>query len=126
MEYRRFGPTGLTVSALGLGCFDYAKPDREPWGEDYVVGMIGNLNYAIDRGITCFHTAPHYAAGDSEIMLGRVLGARRKDVVVARERVVRPPSPRPPVPPSISLRTNGRAPVVRPWIFPCDGLRTGP
>ena len=28
MEYRRFGPTGLTVSALGLGCFDYAKLDR--------------------------------------------------------------------------------------------------
>ena len=44
MEYRRFGPTGLTVSALGLGCFDYAKPDREPWGEDYVASMISNVN----------------------------------------------------------------------------------
>ena len=33
MECRRFGPTGLTVSALGLGCFDLAKAGREAWGD---------------------------------------------------------------------------------------------
>ena len=44
--------------------------------------MSAMVNRAIDAGITCFHTAPHYASGDSEIMLGRALGTRRKDVVV--------------------------------------------
>ena len=82
MEYRKLGPTGLTTSVLGFGCFDYTKPNREPWGDEYIGHMSGMVNRAIDSGITCFHTAPHYASGDSEIMLGRALGARRKDVVV--------------------------------------------
>ena len=83
MEYRQFGPTDLTTSVLGFGCFDNAKPNRSPWGEEYLVGMIATVNRAIDLGVTCFHTAPHYASGDSELMLGRALGPRRKDVVVA-------------------------------------------
>ena len=82
MEYRKLGPTGLTTSALGFGCFDYTKPNREVWGEEYIGHMSGMVNRAIDSGITCFHTAPHYASGDSEVMLGRALGTRRKDVVV--------------------------------------------
>ena len=44
--------------------------------------MIDNVHCALDRGITCFDTAPHYGGGDSERMLGRALGPRRKDVVV--------------------------------------------
>ena len=82
MEYRKLGPTGMTTSVLGFGCFDYTKPNRELWGEEYIGHMSAMVNRAIDSGITCFHTAPHYASGDSEIMLGRALGARRKDVVV--------------------------------------------
>ena len=44
--------------------------------------MSAAVNRAIDLGITCFDTAPHYGGGDSERMLGRALGPRRKDVVV--------------------------------------------
>ena len=82
MEYRKLGPTGQTASVLGFGCFDYTKPNRDPWGEEYIGHMSAMVNRAIDAGITCFHTAPHYASGDSEIMLGRTLGQRRKDVLV--------------------------------------------
>ena len=81
MEYRKLGPTDLTVSALGFGCYEYGERHYH-WGEEHIDRMAGLVNRAIDLGITCFHTAPHYGGGDSEIMLGKALGARRKDVVV--------------------------------------------
>ena len=80
MEYRKFGPTDLTVSVLGFGCFN-AENDHS-WGEEYIDRMTATVNRAIDLGITCFDTASDYGGGDSERMLGRALGPRRKDVVV--------------------------------------------
>ena len=80
MEYRKFGPTDLTVSVFGFGCFN-AENDPS-WGEEYIDRMTATVNRAIDLGITCFDTAADYGGGDSERMLGRALGPRRKDVVV--------------------------------------------
>ena len=80
MEYRKFGPTDLTVSVLGFGCFD-AENDHS-WGAEYIDRMTITVNRAIDQGVNCFDTAPSYGGGDSERMLGRALGPRRKDVVV--------------------------------------------
>jgi aryl-alcohol dehydrogenase-like predicted oxidoreductase len=74
MEYRRFGPTDLTVSAIGFGCWDSGI-----WPSGYD-DMAGAIHHALDQGITCFDTAPNYR--ESESMLGRALGPRRKDVVV--------------------------------------------
>ena len=75
MEYRKFGLTDLTVSALGFGCYDAA-------GGGYGDKMAAAVNRAIDLGITCFDTAVGYGNGESESMLGRALGPRRKDVAV--------------------------------------------
>ena len=80
MEYRKFGPTDLTVTALGIGCHDDAR--QSSWGEEFINQMAATVNRAIDQGITCFDTAPTYGGGDSELMLGRALGPRRKDVEV--------------------------------------------
>ena len=74
MEYRRFGPTDLTVSVFGCGVWDYEKA----YGDE----METAVKRALDHGITCFDTASQYGDGESERMLGRALGARRKDVVV--------------------------------------------
>ena len=82
MEYRKLGPTDITVSALGFGCHDASRPTKGLWGEEFIDQMSATVNRAIDQGITCFDTAPHYGGGDSERMLGRALGPRRKDVVV--------------------------------------------
>ena len=76
MEYRKFGPTDITVSALGFGCHDAAG-----W-ESGFDQMSAAVHRAVDLGITCFDTAAVYGGGDSERMLGRALGPRRKDVVV--------------------------------------------
>ena len=80
MEYRKLGPTDITTSAIGFGCHD--AENHYSWGEGYINRMIPTVRRALDQGITCFDTAPHYGGGDSEIMLGRALGPRRKDVVV--------------------------------------------
>ena len=80
MEYRKLGTTDITVSALGFGCHDAAR--HGSWGPEFGDQMGDTVNRAIDEGITCFDTAPHYGGGDSERMLARALGTRRDDVVV--------------------------------------------
>ena len=75
MEFRKLGQTDITVSALGIGCWDAA-------GVGYGDQMTAAVHRALDLGITCIDTAPAYNKGDSERLLGRALGPRRKDVVV--------------------------------------------
>ncbi len=81
MEYRKFGPTDLTVSVLGCGCWDASVP-QVAGGGGYGEEMSAAVQRALDLGITCFDTAPVYGGGASEEMLGKALGAHRKDVVV--------------------------------------------
>lgn len=82
MELRRLGTSGLTVSAVGLGCNNLGRPGaatRTQEGTDAVV------HAALDAGITLFDTADTYGAepGLSETMLGRALGSRRDEIVLA-------------------------------------------
>lgn len=72
---RNLGRTGLLVSPVGLGAGALGDPgfdERE--GERLLLG-------ALDLGVNLFDTAPSY--GLSEERIGRVLGARRKDVVLS-------------------------------------------
>jgi aryl-alcohol dehydrogenase-like predicted oxidoreductase len=74
MEKRSLG--ALQVSVVGVGCNNFgARLDQD--GTDAVI------NAAIDAGINFFDTADIYGTTQSETMLGRALGARRADVVVA-------------------------------------------
>ena len=81
MEYRKFGPTDLTVSVLGYGCWDATVP-QTAGGGGYGDQMTAVVHRALDLGITCFDTSRVYGSGDSERTLGKALGPRRKDVVV--------------------------------------------
>ena len=78
MEYRRFGPTDMTVSVLGFGCWEMGGT----YGDIAEAEVTAAVNRAIDLGINCFDTAPAYGSGESESLLGRALGARRKEVLV--------------------------------------------
>ncbi|RYX98572.1 MAG: aldo/keto reductase [Bradyrhizobiaceae bacterium] len=77
MEIRNLGRSGLRVSAVGLGCNNFGqRTDLETSRQV--------IHKAIDLGITLFDTADIYAGmGGSETVLGEVLGARRKDIVLA-------------------------------------------
>ncbi|MDB5968691.1 MAG: putative oxidoreductase [Hydrocarboniphaga sp.] len=77
MERRRIGRSGLRVTTVGLGCNNFG------WtiGQDASNEVVAK---ALDLGINLFDTADRYGAtgGDSEVVLGKALGARRKDIVL--------------------------------------------
>lgn len=69
MQYRTLGNTGLKVSALCLGAFNFG----EPTAQDEAVAMVAA---AVDGGITFIDTANVYHQGESE----RIVGAALKDL----------------------------------------------
>ncbi|MFZ3032901.1 MAG: aldo/keto reductase, partial [Parvibaculum sp.] len=77
MRTKSLGHSGLKVSVVGLGCNNFGmRIDQEM--TDRVVGK------ALDEGITLFDTADAYGnKGGSETMLGKALGAKRKEIVLA-------------------------------------------
>jgi aryl-alcohol dehydrogenase-like predicted oxidoreductase len=84
MNYRFLGKTGLRVSELCFGTMTF--------GGQGVYSAIGTTAQAeadrlvgacLEVGINFFDTADTYSAGVSEQILGKALGARRKDIVLA-------------------------------------------
>ena len=76
MEQRILGRSGLKVSEVGLGCNNFGVLDVE--------ASRKVVHRALDQGITLFDTADVYGnRGGSETQLGEILGARRKDIVLA-------------------------------------------
>ena len=82
METRRIGE--LEVSVAGVGCNNFGMRIDEAAAGDVVAA-------ALDVGITFFDTADLYGGGKSEEFLGRALGSRRGQVVVATKFGMRPP-----------------------------------
>jgi aryl-alcohol dehydrogenase-like predicted oxidoreductase len=84
MRYLVLGRTGLRVSELCFGTMTFGG--KGAWD---VVGALDQkqadllVGKSLEAGVNFFDTADFYAAGESETMLGKSLGARRKDVVVA-------------------------------------------
>jgi aryl-alcohol dehydrogenase-like predicted oxidoreductase len=77
MKMRALGPSGLQVSELGLGCNNFGGRVDE-------AGTRAVVHAALDAGINFFDTADSYGnKGGSETLLGKVLGDRRKDVILA-------------------------------------------
>jgi aryl-alcohol dehydrogenase-like predicted oxidoreductase len=77
VEYRNLGNSGLKVSVVGLGCNNFGmKCDL-----DQTRAVVYR---ALDEGVTLLDTADIYGnRGGSEDLLGKVLGTRRHEVVLA-------------------------------------------
>ncbi|ADD44708.1 aldo/keto reductase [Stackebrandtia nassauensis] len=76
MRYQPLGNSGLVVSVVGIGCNNFGrKLDLD--------GTRAVVDAAIDHGVTLFDTADVYGQGKSEELLGKALGGRRDQVVVA-------------------------------------------
>src|ERR1043165_1257881 len=85
MKYRQLADTGVFVSELCLGTMTFGG-GAQIWqtigGTDQAtVDQI--VHRALDAGINFIDTANVYAAGESETMLGKALGSRRSDIVLA-------------------------------------------
>ncbi len=76
MTYRPLGPSGLMVSVVGLGCNAFGS--RIDATQTQAV-----VDAALEAGVTLFDTADTYGRGASEELLGKALGSRREDVVLA-------------------------------------------
>ncbi len=87
MEYRAFGRTGLNVSAVGYGCWEIGGG----YGHFDESEVVAAVQSALDLGINLFDTAEGYGYGQSERLLGKALGARRKEaIVVTKFGIYRP------------------------------------
>ena len=76
MQYRKLGNSGLQVSIAGLGTNNFGGRIDEQ-------ASAAVVNAALDAGINFFDTANVYGDQLSETFLGRALGARRHEVIVA-------------------------------------------
>ncbi|WP_447980145.1 aldo/keto reductase [Candidatus Nitrospira bockiana] len=74
LDTRRIG--SLDVSIVGLGCNNFGRKLDEQ-------ATTAVVHAALDAGITFFDTADIYGETKSEVFLGRALGKRRDDVVIA-------------------------------------------
>jgi aryl-alcohol dehydrogenase-like predicted oxidoreductase len=77
MQKRQLGNSGIEVSLVGLGANNFG-------GRTDLEASRLVIYRALDLGITLIDTADIYGnRGGSEEILGKVLGARRKDIVLA-------------------------------------------
>lgn len=80
MRYREFGSTGLTVSEIGLGAWQLGN--RKDWNGPDEAESLAIVDAALDAGVTFFDTAPGYADGHSERLLGLALRGHRDRAVL--------------------------------------------
>lgn len=79
MKQRTLGTTGLTVSAIGLGCMGMSQA----YGPADDGESIRTLHRALEVGVNFWDTAMSYGAGHNEGLVGRALIGHRDDVVLA-------------------------------------------
>ena len=83
MRMRWLGKTGLQVSELCLGTGTFGGSGRfKNSGELDQKGANRIVDMAFNAGINFFNTAEVYSDGLAEELLGKALGARRKDTFV--------------------------------------------
>jgi aryl-alcohol dehydrogenase-like predicted oxidoreductase len=81
MKYRKFGSSGIDVSAIGLGTW--------PLGNDFFGAVDENtgiavIQKALDIGINLIDTSPAYGqAYEAEIAVGKALKGRRDKAVIS-------------------------------------------
>jgi aryl-alcohol dehydrogenase-like predicted oxidoreductase len=84
MHYTQLGNTGLIVSRFAFGTMTFGSEARFPSVAKVDLDSAKMMiDRTLDAGVNFFDTADGYSGGESEVYLGKFLGPRRKDVVVA-------------------------------------------
>lgn len=83
MEFRELGKSGIKVSAIGLGTWQWGS--RE-WGWGRLYGekdLQDAFENAMEVGVNFIDTAEVYGSGRSERIIGEVIRSHREQVVIA-------------------------------------------
>jgi aryl-alcohol dehydrogenase-like predicted oxidoreductase len=100
---RPLGRSGLTVSALGLGCMGMS----DFYGAADDARSIAAIHHAFDLGITFLDTSDIYGPFTNEQLVGKAVAGRRDQAIVATKfGIMRAPDGR-------ALGINGRPDYVR-------------
>lgn len=109
-RFHRLGGSGLTVSALGLGCMSFSGA----YGACEDADGAAVIKAALDAGINFLDTADIYGWGHNETLVGAAIAGRRDEVVLATKfGHVRGPGG--------EIRVNGRPDYV---LKACDASLT--
>lgn len=81
MKKRELGDTGIKVSPLVLGTWEFALD--QTWGEQDEAASMAVIHAALDAGINFFDSAERYGNGTSEKLLGRAIAGKRDKAVIA-------------------------------------------
>jgi aryl-alcohol dehydrogenase-like predicted oxidoreductase len=73
------GALGLKVSRLGLGCMGMS----DFYGTTDETESIATIHLALDRGIDFLDTADMYGPFKNEVLVGKAIQSRRKEVILA-------------------------------------------
>lgn len=86
MEYITLKNSDLRVSRV---CMGGCPMGGYGWGQVEEQELVAAVNAALDHGINFFDTADTYGLGQSEKTLGKALGSRRQQAVIATKFGVR-------------------------------------
>ncbi|WPC66761.1 aldo/keto reductase [Rhodoferax ferrireducens] len=79
MKTRTLGRNGPTISAIGLGCMGMS----EFYSNRDDAESIATLHHALDQGLNFLDTADAYGPHTNEVLIGKAIAGRRKEVFLA-------------------------------------------
>ncbi|MBU2446224.1 MAG: aldo/keto reductase [Bacteroidetes bacterium] len=88
MKYRKIGKTDVQISEISLGCWtmgglNWVNGVPNGWANVDEKEVAEAVNYTIDQGVNHFDNADVYGNGRAERMLGRILGNRTNNFIIA-------------------------------------------
>lgn len=82
MRYSYLGESGLVVSRLGFGAMTFATEGGMPFAKLDKPEASTVMSKLLDAGVNLLDTADAYSNGQSETILGELIGDKRNDVII--------------------------------------------